>query len=734
MPSHPLLNKKLLAVAVSFAVMAEYSQAATINVTGDYINDGEVVVTTPGGVAVSYNPVDYDPSQDPTKEELEQGKRNPTTFDFTNNGTIEGDTHAIAIQAGKKINLLTNTGTISSKNGAAIVAVGDGRIKELVNQGTITGGMVNGEQIAIDMRSAEERDFMVLKMMGGSTINGNIHLNGKSDYSYRVSSDINVFQGEGAATFNGTAITGVNRIVLMGNSHLKLAAQDETIRFDLLNYDRANPNEKGDLILNGGSILELELSDKLAKDESVLLLDGDLFVKADSKIRLTGEVDKLGGEHTLITLTEGSEIRGDGEYAIDNDMMADGWFTKVELVDNGKESNNIVVDVTYDEEVNSKTLGRDAMLGGADVTEATYIYRFGQIALENAEISKYEIAFASEDHAALATLLNNVGGDTAASAQLAGELTADRSGATIYAAQNAINQNMSRIVARSLDIRNSQSNYHADYGSSWLNVYGSTGSKDINGRFDGFDIDGMGFSFGTDGMISKNLYAGFNLSYSEQEMQGVVYQREHDLNSYQGAFYALWNHDQLFVSTIASAGFNLYTSNRMIADQDSRGDYDGYNLALRMTAGYDFEAGGVAIQPLVAAEINKLGIEAYEERGSDASLGYKEQKVHQHKLGLGVNLSKNLTFRDRQFKPSLSVMGWHDLKADDRELDTYTMIDKDVLITADIADGSDYRYELTAGADYVSDDGEMKAGFNIQHSIEEGMQDTALLFQVKYAL
>lgn len=724
-------RKTLLALAVS-SVMAGWSvnsfatdtPVGPPDLSGDWtVNEGESFTSENGSV-------------------ISQTIDSKATI--TNNGIISGKVHAINVLDGGRLNEVRNNdnGLISSETGAAIYVEDGGTIGYIKNNGTIVGGMVGDEQVAIDIRldkkSKKQQVWLGDTPGKGGIVEGNIYLNNALNtavYIYGSESD--------KAVFDGVKISGAKNINNGSKDHagyLLLKAQDTTIEFDLALQD----GSKGKFTNQSGSGLEFELSGDLCdtpEDESpcttaVLDVNGDMEFKGNNTIYVTGEIEKVAGKHTLVTA---DKITG-----FEDNMVQGTWMTDVEVIGTGSDG-SIEVEVTYNEELDPNELIANADSHGADATEQAVLGAFAGIIAdsENLEITRDSITFTGEKADVLGELTNLLtnGGVGADAVKLAGELTPDRSGAKLHAAQRAQNKQLDAISHRMNSLRADQ--YHAVNASNsglWMQVYGNDAKKDVSGRIDGYDAKGMGFSIGVDGDLTNNIVAGMALSQNYQDIDTITYDSNYEVNTYQLSAYALWNQDNYFVTGAVNGGINYYDSYRTIGegvagitDPRAAAEFSGFHFGARVTAGMDLAFDNILLQPIVAAELNRVELENYAESGSVASLGYEKQTTSQAKLGAGVNASTTFELGNGILTPSLSAMGWYDFKADNQNIAGYIVMDPTVEGTITTANGSSKtRFEMRAGVDYTSS-GALSFGLGLQHAVEDDTRDSQVQLRMNYA-
>ncbi|WP_066016166.1 autotransporter outer membrane beta-barrel domain-containing protein [Endozoicomonas atrinae] len=732
----------LLAVAVSSVLsgLSGFALATTVTDPTEnvVINAGEVIDVVDGSAFVFTTP-----PTDGTVTITNNGTINASehaikvtgggkTGEIVNSGTIMADQSAIFVDGeGSYIGKTTNKGTIQSANGAAIyVGTGASIGTQLRNEGTIIGGMVDGKQVAVDISRAVPTKFD-LNMQSNSKVVGNIHLNGVGV------GDITVSLGTEATNvvFDGTHISGVDLINMRRESELTLEAQDETIVFDLV----GDSQTAGIFSMAENNKLILKLNGKVGKDSEVLQVNGRVAFGAGSKVTTialasTDDITEMSGTHTLISADDFYTDTGDVNTKYD---VEGNWLIVVDdhrIVEDG-DREAIEADLSFNTDANSGDLVDLAKAGGADATEQAMMKAFADIAFDGTEITESTITFARNASQDLMNLLGTAT-DDAAAARLSGELTPDRSGATIHAIQRVQTKQLDSITDRINGLRADQL---SDQGF-WFRAHGNTSEKDVSGRIDGYDVDGYGITVGIDTVESENWLAGVAYSQNYQEIDTKVYDTNYVVDSYQIAAYGNWSKDNLFVNSAVNAGYNSFKSERSIGastgytgETRATANFSAYNVAMRVTAGMDIGTDDVMIQPMVAGELAWQNIRNYQEEGSPASLAYDDQTMDQVKLGAGVNVNTVIETSSGDFIPSFTAMGWYDFKAEDHDIAGHTIADPSVVGTVTTADGStETRFELRAGVNYAMKNG-TDIGFGLSHDIEDDYQDTQLQLSLNYS-
>ena len=624
---------------------------------------------------------------------------------------------AIDITAGGNAKYeITNNGEIESVNAAAISITGGAEAGDITNNGTITGGMVGNEQIALDTREAG--NGISFTMGGNSETNGNLYFNENSTGSLVLVKN----DGENGeeATFNGYLVSGASEFKLSRRSTLILAGQDQSIIMDL--------QEDGNFILSRDSKLIMELNGDLAAEAAVLSVNGGFVVEEDEKAALVvrSNVSDAAGTRRLI---EADTITG-----YDNLEISSGWLISVndhELLTDG-DKQYIEADITFNGDVTTEELTERAEAGGADSTEVRVLETFASIALDGTEITSDAITFASSANEELANLLNTAVTDSEV-ARLAGKMTPDRSGAVVQSIQRSQNYQLDAIDKRLAMHRSGQQG-----DGFWLNMNSYQGDKNVSGRIDGYSVKGFSANFGMDKSHGDNFAYGTAFAINRQDISTKIYGTDYIVDDYQWSLYGSFNQDQYFATAAVNAGYSSFVSSRTIGeetgytgDTKAEGDFSAMNIALRMSAGLKFELASVSLQPMIAGELSHLKVNDYEEAGSPASLGYDDRSVSQAKLGAGLYASSKIILESATLTPSLMAMGWYDYNADDQQINAYVMADPSAAFDPVSVTSSKERYEVRAALDHEMDNGG-QIGLAVGYQTEDDYNDTRVQLQYRY--
>ncbi|OLQ72893.1 hypothetical protein BIT28_06835 [Photobacterium proteolyticum] len=293
-----------------------------------------------------------------------------------------------------------------------------------------------------------------------------------------------------------------------------------------------------------------------------------------------------------------------------------------------------------------------AVAGGADATESYVIRRLQ----EQAE---------ADNNIELLDLLASASTDAEA-AQLAAELTPDRSGANIYGVIQAQDLFTNALSVRITDylLGNSARN------SVWVSFLSSDYKEPINtqgtNRYDGVDSTANGFAVGYEKMFSEATTLGVAISQQKVKATSRLYKNETDIDSYQAAIYGMVALSDLYFSGRGVVGWNANTSSRTIGSTtgydehtDAFAMFNSQNIALELDVIYPLYWQDFTLLPTLSTDYTWVKVEDYAENyvrtftkkgdvdlssGSPAALAYDTQHYQELNLGMGVELAHSYSF------------------------------------------------------------------------------------------
>ncbi len=326
-----------------------------------------------------------------------------------------------------------------------------------------------------------------------------------------------------------------------------------------------------------------------------------------------------------------------------------------------------------------------AASGGADSTETYVIKRLEEQAI-------------ADGNTELLALLASAPSDEA-SAQLAGELTPDRSGANVYGAILAQDQFTQAIKKRTSDYLLGDS----ARSSLWVTYLGSDNRSFINSegtnRYDGFDSTSSGFAIGYDKILSNEFLMGIAFSQQKVDASGRLYNNRTEIESYQASLYAIKGWNNFYLTGRGVVGWNANTTSRQIGESsgydgntDATARFNSQNLSLQLELTHAFYWQNFSLSPLVSANYTYVRTEDYSENyvreynnngvlvkdsGSPAALAYDQQNYDELNLGAGFETAYSLDTKVGVFQTRLGVNA------------NFEVLDTNLTTTARLASGGD---------------------------------------------
>jgi fibronectin-binding autotransporter adhesin len=198
------------------------------------------------------------------------------------------------------------------------------------------------------------------------------------------------------------------------------------------------------------------------------------------------------------------------------------------------------------------------------------------------------------------------------------------------------------LSARLADLMVSQGKEIADAGKPWtFFINGELEWVDIDSTANarGYDLQSAGVSVGADVQVNEHLVAGLTTGYSRGDVELAGGGRMNREGGSQFGAYTSYFRDGFHVDGIIGGGVNDYEIRRAGLGGNARGDTDGREFHMELSAGKDWRAGGLTFGPEAALRYTWAGLEGYTERGSLAPLRIESQDAHSLQFELGGHVA-----------------------------------------------------------------------------------------------
>ncbi len=377
-----------------------------------------------------------------------------------------------------------------------------------------------------------------------------------------------------------------------------------------------------------------------------------------------------------------------------------------------------------------------AAAGGADSTES-YVIKY----LE--ELAKLP------ENKELKALLDSANTDEKM-AKLAGELTPDRSGASIYNVIAAQEQFTQAIRKRTSDFLLGD----AARTSFWMTYLGSDNTSYITSegtnRYDGYDSTSHGAAMGYDFVLSDSIVAGVAFTQQEIDSTNRLYDKSLEIESYQAAAYATTAWRDFYLNSRGVIGFSANTAKRQIGDSqdyaghtDASARYNTTNFALEFDLLRPFYWNDFTIVPLASASYTHVRVEDYAENyvrdaedvkksaGSPAAMAYEQQNYQELNLGLGLELAHSFYNKLGAFQSRVGMRA--DVEVLDMDLTTTArLVTGGNSFTVGVNERDSARYQSYADLTWETN-GSMTWSLGIQHDWTDTTENNLLYGRAVYS-
>lgn len=626
---------------------------------GNFINSGEIAITGNNATGVSF--VD-------------------TTFGkgIINDGTITAsgtDAHGIYLENTTQTMPVSNSGIIKATgtNAEALTLkkatfnppVGV-RTGSIFNSGTISGESIGIHVSNQPVGMGPLSIYHYGRLEGGKAA---IQVDDGQSYLYwtggDVKGDLLGLSGvsiDGEATFDGSTIKA--GYVTIQEGQLTLVQPHTTIIGD---FDM----EEAD------SILAMSVGNDTDINRPILTVTGTTDISPGGHLQLQARSSDFrtaagGNRYTLIR--SGTLVGGENLAVVSSSALLD-------VKSYGVEGNDVkaLVSTKADDEVAQNTL--DA---GGTPNAAVAVGRLSNSLM--ARLDEQDPVFQAFANASTDVEL----------AALAEKLSPDVSRGVLHAATNSQTLVSSVINDRSSRARTLNSSTEKGV---WLQALTSNADQDARRGVDGYDADSQGIAVGADGQLNADTTLGLAYSYLNTDVKSDAGSKT-DVTGHALTLYGNWTHDNWFVDSSLMYGWNDNESKRYIAGTRAKADYDSDIFGVSALAGYSFRLNhSLLLEPQVGARYANVGMDAYREKGSSASLNVGSQRYEVGEMGVGARLAAAFDVGAGSLEPEAKVMAWHDFIGDKTATTSAFVLGGDSFTTRGTTPVRD-TYEVGLGANY----------------------------------
>jgi len=659
-------------------------------------------------------------------------------------GAVVNNTGSIDVSGASPTGVLlahTNIGGFTNSSNATVNVNSPGSVAVLLDGATVQGAITNmgtlratglyGEALTLEgVRFNRPSSFSSTSLFNTGTISGEaigVHVSdqpaGGSFFTINQLSGlieggtaaIQIDDGVGYFDFNGGTVKGD----LLGLTGVKVDGEATfdgsviksgyvTIEEGTLTLVRPHTTIFGDFDMEeANSVLEIYLGNDTNPALPVLKVTGTTDIAPGAQLRLLARssdfrVTPGGTRYTLIS--SGNLIGGSNLVITSSSALLD-------VKTFGVEGNEIktVVTTKPDEVLVDNTLAA----GGSDNAAKAVRHVPGLLArLDEQDPLFQAFAGASTD---------------AQLARLSETLSPDVSRGVLHAATNSQTLVSGVINDRSSRARSATGNPEKGV---WLQALSSDANQDERRGVAGYDADSHGIAVGADGQLNADMTLGLAYSYLDTDVKSDLGNKT-KVTGHALTLYSNWVQDNWFVDAALMYGWNDNESKRYIAGTRAKADYDSDVFGASALAGYTLRLmPDVVLEPQVGARYANVGMDAYREKGSSASLNVGSQRYEVGEMGVGARLAAAFDVGSGSLEPEAKLMAWHDFIGDKVSTTSAFVLGGESSVSRGTTPVRD-SYELGLGANYRM--GAWSVGGSYNYLTSSGFDSDSFTAKVRYA-
>lgn len=497
---------------------------------------------------------------------------------------------------------------------------------------------------------------------------------------------------DGDATFDGSVIK--SGYVTIEEGTLTLVRPHTTIFGD---FDMEEAN----------SVLEIYLGNDTNPALPVLKVTGTTDIAPGAQLRLLARssdfrVSPGGTRYTLIS--SGNLVGG-------NNLTVTSTSALLDVKSFGVSGNDITSVVTTK---SSEVLAENTLAVGGSDNAATAV---GHVPGLLARLDEQDPVFQAFANASTDAEL----------ARLSETLSPDVSRGVLHAATNSQTLVSGVINDRSSRARSATG---APEKGVWLQALSSDANQDERRGVAGYDADSHGIAVGADGQLNADTTLGLAYSYLDTDVKSDLGNKT-KVTGHALTLYSNWVHDNWFVDSSLMYGWNDNESKRHIAGTQAKADYDSDVFGVSALAGYSLRLmPDVVLEPQVGARYANVGMDAYREKGSSASLNVGSQRYEVGEMGVGARLAAAFDVGSGSLEPEAKLMAWHDFIGDKVSTTSAFVLGGESSVSRGTTPVRD-SYELGLGANYRM--GAWSVGGSYNYLTSSGFDADSFTAKVRYA-
>jgi outer membrane autotransporter protein len=178
----------------------------------------------------------------------------------------------------------------------------------------------------------------------------------------------------------------------------------------------------------------------------------------------------------------------------------------------------------------------------------------------------------------------------------------------------------------------------------------------------GFNLESVGGTIGTEYRINRNAFVGAAFDYSNPKARLLNNAGTTDVNSYQLGIYAAWADAHFFAQGLATYGWQNFRNTRPGVVDTITSNPDGTTFVAGGKAGYLFDAGKTQIGPIGGLTYARVRVNGYTETGDPVlTLTVGRQTAEALVGSVGVQFRAPFLVNGRIISPYLNLTAEDDL-------------------------------------------------------------------------
>jgi outer membrane lipase/esterase len=198
--------------------------------------------------------------------------------------------------------------------------------------------------------------------------------------------------------------------------------------------------------------------------------------------------------------------------------------------------------------------------------------------------------------------------------------------------------------------------------SFYMQGNGGVSDRQATVASNGFNLDSVGGTIGTEYRINRNAFVGAAFDYANPKARLFNNAGTTDANSYQIGGYGAWANPHFFAQALATYGWQNYRNTRPGVVDTITSNPDGNTFVAAGKAGYLFDAGRTQIGPIAGLTYARVNVNGYTENGDPVlTLMVGPQTAEALIASAGVQFRAPFMVNGRVISPYLNLTAENDL-------------------------------------------------------------------------